>query len=229
MTYKKTYKKKTKKYNKSKRYRRVSGEVIAANLGAKAYNLAKKALKSLNVEYKYADFDNSIVVTNAPTWANGNIFSISGVLQGTGESNRVGNQVEFKNFSIHGTLQQSAAATYQATRLIIFKHKSPQGGQPTVSEVLDASSGAPYINAHYNLDNVPQAIQILSDTKHTTNDNAPYKPFNINIEKDVKTRYLSTGGTYADVNTEGVYILILFNGSGYSQARISTRVRWVDN
>lgn len=199
------------------------------SLAMKALKAVANVKKALNVEYKYADFDNTVTVTNAPTWANGNIFSISGVLQGTGESNRVGNQVEFKNFSIHATLQQSASGTYQATRFIVFKHKSPQGGQPTVSEVLDATSGAPYLNSHYNLDNVPQAIQILSDKIYHTNNDMPYKRLNLNIQKDVKTRYISNGGTYADVNTEGVYILILFNGSGYSQARISTRVRWVDN
>lgn len=200
-----------------------------------SYRLARATASKLNVEYKFTDFDNNVTTSATPTVGGGQIFCINNLVEGSGPSNRDGNQVEFKNFNMHFTFAPAAVSPVDSIiRIIVFKMKAPNGATPVLTDVLDPTSPAPFTLLHYNLDNVPQGIQILSDKSYTYDlENGPkYPRKSLNIKKDVKARYQANTGALTDLSTNGVYVMVLANtrtGTGYPLVRISTRARYVDN
>jgi len=202
------------------------------SLAIKALKMASNVKKALNVEYKFVDQSNNISATaGAATVANGQLYALNGLATGSGQSQRDGNQVEFKSISMHVRMGLVAPATdnYQL-RMIIFKKKSPQGDTPVQGDVLLSSAGAD-TNAFYNLDSVPQGVQVLSDKVFTLNDQHPTLYTSVHIQKDIKTRYLGQTNGLADLGTNGIYVMFVPNSSFGSGVFINatSRLRYVDN
>lgn len=202
---------------------------VAAGTAATAYAAYKgvKYLKSkLNVEYKWSDVDHNVTISNNPTWANNQIFPLNVLVEGSGPSTREGNQVKFTGITLHGELSQSSAGT-QRVRIVIFKAKAPCGQMPA-TDLFEAVS-LPYTLDFYNLDHVPQALQILSDKSYTLYADKPIIAINQHIKKEIKTRYSGSTGTYTDLSTNGVYCLVTGTGSGAADFRAGFRLRYLDN
>lgn len=226
----KRYKKK--KYSKPNNYRRVSGETMAANMGVAGYKLAKKALSYLNVEFKEASVDQNIPVCGpAASVANSQIYCLNGLAQGSGDVQRNGNQVEFKSLSLHGRF--AASTSSHILRMIIFKYKGINGQTPTTAEVLNSAS-APVELDFYNLDNVPQNYQILSDKIHMVDSQQQrLKYFSLHLnDMNVKTRYQGVTSAYTDISTNAIFMLVVsqpLDGTSATSVRINSRIRYVDN
>lgn len=225
---------KSKNYPKRKpsRFNRYSKYAMTtANVASKALGTALMVKKLLNVEFKYSDYDNNVTLSATPTTAGGQIFSINTLQEGSGPSNRDGNQVEFKNFNIHFNIA-SLSIPNSVIRMIVFKWKGQNGATPTIATVLNTATPAPYTLAHYNLDNVPQNVQILSDKCYSTNTDQAYVRKSLNISQEVKTRYQANTGSFTDISTNGVFVMLLCNvvsGSSYPIVRLATRSRYIDN
>lgn len=226
------YKNQRKPYRKKSKFQKYSGYAMTtANVASKALGTALMVKKLLNVEFKYADYDNNITLTATPTTGTGQIVCINTLQEGSGPSNRDGNQVEFKNFNMHFSIASQSIPS-SIIRMIVFKWKGQNGATPTVATVLNTATPAPYTLAHYNLDNVPQNIQILSDKSYSTDENMNYVRKSLNISKEVKTRYQANTGAFTDVSTNGVFVMFLCDvvvGSSYPVVRLTTRSRYIDN
>lgn len=208
----------------------VNYKAVAAGTAATAYAAYKgvKYLKDkLNVEYKWNDVDEAMTITDSPSWGNGQIFPLNVVQNGSGASTRDGNQVKFTGITLHGELNQVTAGV-QAIRIVIFKMKAPNG-QQILPEELFQDTSLPYTLDYYNLDNVPQSIQILSDKSYQLHANRPIIHLSQHIKRDIKTRYQGDVGDYSDLSTNGVYCLITGTGSGSAGARLGFRLRYIDN
>lgn len=223
------YNKRRKNYRKPQTYRRVRGEDIGASIGAAGYRLAKKALKALNVEYKSKEvYVSNAAMAGAATYANGQLFELNGLAAGSGSDQRDGNQVEFKAISCHAYLKLNAPTgdTYNV-RMIIFKVKNGNGSIPTVPLALPAGD---VTTSFYDLDFVPQGVQILKDTTFHMDSNTSSKNLTFTIEKDIKPRYLGAGGTYTDIAQEGVWCAIMSTSGGSGvKCESRWRLRYVDN
>jgi len=196
-----------------------------------AYKGVKAIKKKLNTEFKWVDQSNVITTSGSATVANGQLYALNGLANGSGNSQREGNQVEFKSISMHVRMLLVAPATDNyALRMIIFKKKSPQGDSPVQGDVLLASAGAD-TNAFYNLDSVPQGAQVLSDKTFVLNSERPTLQTSVHIKKDIKTRYLGSTNGLSDIGTNGIYVMFIPNSSAGSGVEINctSRLRYVDN
>lgn len=226
--YKRKYKKQ-KRNMKNNYYRKASNDELAANMGVAGYRLAKKALSFLNVEFK----DLTNVYTPTVT-ASGSITTLNGVQEGDGASRRDGRQIEFKGINLHCRLKANATTPMSATvRTILFKWKGPDGRLPTISDLLE-NSAAPNYQAFYNLENVPQDFQILSDKTLTLNHESEWlKSFDIRYnDHDIKTRYQGNSSSYLDISTNGIYLAVIgsaYDGVNFPSLDIVSRLRYIDN
>ena len=129
-----------------KRYRRGGGSKIW-NTIKKVGGIASKAMSLLNVERKAVNGAFSSTVNST-----GTVAILSGAAQGSGESQRNGNQIRGQYVFIRGNASKHASATNTVLRQILFKDCACQGAAAQVNEVLDTSVGLA-INAPLNLDN----------------------------------------------------------------------------
>lgn len=226
--YKRKYKKQ-KRNMKKNYYRKVSGQEMAASMGVAGYNLAKKALSFLNVEFK--DLSNVYSIT---TSAGGSITPLNGLASGAGLSQRNGNQVEFKAINMHGRIKVDPTTPTSATvRIILFKAKAPNGVTPSMADLLD-NVAAPNYQAFYNLDNVPQSLQILQDKRFDINHlDKHLHSFDIRYnDNDIKTRYQGNTSAAGDISTNGIYLAVVassFSGTNFPTVDLTSRLRYLDN
>lgn len=203
------------------------------SIAIKALKMASNVKRALNVEFKNTMVDQNIPSSGtAASIGNSQIWALNGLQQGSGDVQRNGSQVEFKSLSIHASLA-AVGTTAHIVRFIVFKMKAPNGVAPTQAMLFEGAS-APGILDFYNLENVPQGIQVLADkTYHLNGNEQTYKHVSLHLNNlNVKTRYQGITSAYTDISTNGLYAFVIqapLDGTTTMPLRFVSRIRYVDN
>lgn len=133
-----------------------------ADMAYKGYKMGLKAMKFLNTEHKYLDFNQ----TNTASW-NGTLFTLNSIPQGDTDVTRDGDSVKIMSCMLRYNVSY---ATNCVGRIIVFWDK--QNAITAVSDVLAlAALGTA------NAPNAPKPqdkrfmTKILFDSKHSVNQN----------------------------------------------------------
>lgn len=114
------------------------------NTAYKAWNLATKIARMVNVEYKY----NYLAINADAISTSGQIYQIQTPAQGDGPAHRDGISIKCIRLSgrIGIQLDPSATTPYNSMmRLILFRGKNEDQSTPAVSDILDSTATTPYL------------------------------------------------------------------------------------
>lgn len=150
------------------------------------------ALKAINGKAEVDSFDTGF---GSSVNSTGSLLKISTIPQGTGDSNRIGDQAEVFKISIRGAVQNSSADLTNSTRLIIFRWEQDDSSAApaAVTDILQTAS--PY--SPYNRDNLrAKKFIVLYDKLYVT---SLQGPAGIAIAKDIavnfKLKFQGSGNT----------------------------------
>lgn len=181
----------------------------------KLTRLVKTAIETKNI-----DATDSGTVGTA-----GSVVLLNGIAQGDGASNRDGKNVSIRNLDLKMDYTVPSSTTITGgthVRFIVFAAKDNDGTQAAVTDVLKAADW----QENYNLDN-KHNIRILRDRTltfpngnvydvagtPTTQSVRLYRRMNKTFKRGMKVRYSGTGVTVADVESNGLYLLMITNNN----------------
>lgn len=152
------------------------------------------------VEYKAWDVQN--------TWSSTPVaYRLSAINVGTGDNDRVGDQIKCKNIQLklYGLL--GGATSPINFRIILFRTNEVDSTSPTVANILqDTTTGPRIYNSPWNLDNMRAGrYTILMDKSLSVNLDTPSRSLNKYINLKSRIDYLS-GATTGKGN---IYVLLL--------------------
>lgn len=196
----------------------------------KVSEAVKKYIKSTiskDIENKYFLQDWA---ATSPLPATGSFYLLShsaAMVQGTGVQNRLGDQVRLKDLKINLVLR--TPSTYNSyARVLLVQFKNPNGVALALTDIMPTSAGAGPNRVLYPPQQLHERVKILYDKVHhvqaTGNVTADYNYKFIKITKNsmnIKQTYITNGnaGTYADVETNSLYLVILGSVDNTSVAR----------
>lgn len=165
--------------------------------------------------------------------------SLNEIVQGAGESQRLGRKCTIKSLHIKGdvTLPPQTAASTSSDRLrfIVYLDKQTNGSAAAVTDILEAAN----INSYLNLANKGR-FRILSDKMHTlvahgaTASGAAYtfgevaKAFNLNLKLNVPLEFDGATGAITELRSNNIGVLLISHG-GIASTSYRWRVRYADN
>lgn len=126
------------------RHKRTIKKVVrGVGYGYQALQLAQKVASLVNVEYKHFDHIQSGTQGNT-----GSVALVSGIANGTGVSERVGNSIALKNAYMKLAIQATGPeGTKTRTRVILFEDKNSNSGTaPTVAQLLVSDTMMSFLN-----------------------------------------------------------------------------------
>lgn len=204
-----------------------------AKTASKALYVASKVARALNVEKKYHQGA-----------ANGNfslgtqIIPLNNIGQGDGGTDRDGDQMKILNMAVRVNLANTGTDP-KYFRAMIVQDKQADGTAPTISEILDSTTGQ-LSQQFMNLDNKFRfkilkdlGVQMLEGKDSSGGSRSlSHKEAYVRLsdKQCIKTRYSGTGNTVADIASNPVYlILICDNSLASAEWAYSFRLRFVDN
>lgn len=197
--------------------RSINGSQIAGMLASAGFKYL------FNTEDKYLDdsFSASVDTTGAT-------MLINGMTQGTGVSNRLGDEIRIVRFLCNISLTISASATTTFARVIIFRDEQCDGAGPgfTSNLLLSASYNALY-NPTYS-----KRFFVFFDKIIALNSNGDECwVFDFNKTLGFHTRYgLGNAGTIADIATNSFYVAYISDqATNKPTLALNSRMLFVDN
>jgi hypothetical protein len=158
--------------------------------------------------------------TGLPT-SSGTVVPLNDLNQGTGVSQRQGNQVRFLELEYCAYVQSLCTSGADAIRFVILQDHQPEGAVPTVAALLCAAT----TNSCFNPDLVGNQDQprfkVLSNHFFTYNNPGPFTsvqtynspPITGRVKLNFTSTYVGNAGTSADLQTNGLYFLAITNTS----------------
>lgn len=156
--------------------------------------------------------------TNSPTaGSSANGFSMVEINQGTGLSERIGNQITVTNMMVRGciktpTTNGDTPAYNNCVTVMIVQDRQANGAIPAVSDILVASTYTDPSTSMRNLENRSR-FKILAKRQMIliggTNANTYY--FEMSVKKPIKIIYNGTGSGYTNVRTNQIWFLCFDN------------------
>lgn len=212
----------------------------ALNYGAKLAFSAMKKSSKYGSEVKFFEptiTTSAILTTGAICYES----LLGGIIQGTGDNQRVGKKIQLKSIHLRGAvLQSSSVNTVDATttvRIIIFHDKQCNGAAATVTGILETADE----KAFNNLDN-SRRFKVLKDWFFTMNRkgaglNASIQlfaknsePLEFNKKVNIPIEYSGTGNGIVDLPSSNIGILAICSVVGQGVTLDTTvRVRYTDN
>lgn len=150
----------------------------------------------------------------------------SGIVQGDGVGQRVGNKIRFKSFQAR--LWVAAGDTSNVMRVIFFIAKDSLAASPTISTVLSETATYPHLSPYNPAYRVN--YEILFDQSYTLHAGEPIK-----IDKFMAWQFKNPGVTYSADGASGngqIYSLIVSDsaaGAPDPTANVVARLRYTDN
>ncbi len=195
-------------------------------LGAKALGIALATKRLLNVEFK--SIDN--VLNVQPITTTGLTLNLATIGQGTGESEREGNQIKVTSVYLDYFISINASATDTTIRIMIFVDKQPNGASTTLTELLSDPTSPANIVSPINLGN-KYRINMLYNKRHQLSingrRNAQGKRY---IKQQLKVRYSGSGSTISALTTNNIrFIAISDEATNTPTIECSMRTRFIDN
>lgn len=109
----------------------------AADMGVKAWQLAKHLATLINVEEKTWDVDGSggVTVTSTAT-----VVNLSNIAQGDDYGNRSGDSILCQRLEFRARLQGNAATSMNSCRVLIVQDRANRGVDPVIGDVLQGGT-----------------------------------------------------------------------------------------
>lgn len=219
------------------RYRKRYNKRSTGGWKSFAWKMAKKAARSVvgyyvNTEKKFNDY--SISATSVP-YDNMLFSNMSALTQGTADGQRIGDQIKVTNLQLRYSIFHNAAfAGTIRWRIIMFVDTQANGVLPAWSDVLEG--GAASMESFNNSVNARRFIKLYDRVKYTnptgTGNNEINYTVNKSIPKGIKVEYKTNAGTYADITTNSIWLMVFCDqpvaGSPGTFAS-HVRVRYIDN
>jgi len=206
----------------------------------------KRVLYSI-AEKKHVEFGNTaqsipntwaINALHCSTTAAGTDAVGSGIVQGAGYNQRVGERVRINALKICLHLYPTSAATMPAAgmtcRFIIFQDKMPNLGYPAVSDVLEDTG---FLNSQYNLtkrdrfkilkDFVHQQVPTISSATVPLG-GGPQSLTQMNFYPKVEMEYTGTTGVTAAVFKQGFFILARCSANNCTTMEWRNQIEFLD-
>lgn len=194
------------KYNKRKQYRRKKyvpgiggaiGRVAKVGMGYvnkggiawKALRLARKVANAVNVEYKHLN----ILDTSTASY-NGYFAQINNCLQGTTDSNRIGDSIKCQNLTLRATMTRAGSTDSKVRCLVIW---DKQAKTTSASDVLEQTGNSYAPLSPKNYDKRFQT-KVLFDRTVILTSNDPQREIDVVIPIDQHTQYVGASNV---VNT----------------------------
>ena len=154
----------------------------------------------------FDDTEATIAVDTTPV-----THMLNNIDLGSGTSQRTGRRVEMISLYLRITFALGATETSTVIRYIIFYDKQTNGALLGASDIIDANT----VTAHLNMDN-RQRFEVLRDKTITMNLLVDTSPQFVFRKEFIKLRcrdviYNGTAGGVADINTGGLFIMLLSN------------------
>lgn len=190
-----------------------------------AFNMAKKALMSLNVEYKCHDVnDNLVSVNQTPT-----IIQLTNIPQGSTAITRDGNQIKitanYLRFNIIG-----GSSANSLFRLMLVQDKQTNQAVYTIGDLLATGDANSNITSPLNIDNKYRFTVLYDKVFRTSNvsNNALYK--DIYKKMQLRIRYDASTPDITDLTSSSLSLVFISNlASGNPSITYYNRIRFVDN
>lgn len=167
------------------------------------------------------------------TWSFASVMA--GMVQGTGVTNRIGNQVHVVSIELVCRLipNQAAAALVGGTtcRLVLFKYKDPNGSLPNMTGTGPQIFDQNVVMTGRNITNI-KSFALLEDFTHnmvlTTSDPAAGPQFSriIRIPCNFKFNFSGNAGTISDCINNDVVMGICSDASGCCIVSTMTAKVW---
>jgi hypothetical protein len=147
----------------------------------------------------------------------GLVTPLNDLAQGTANAQRLGNQTRFVELEYAGYFSTVTTSGAEVVRFVIFKDTQPEGALPTVAELLCTGSTTSCFNPDLVGNQSRPRFVVLANRLETYVNRTPFsaagttflsKPFCGRITLDMTTTYEGNAGTYADIQTNGLYLLV---------------------
>jgi hypothetical protein len=180
----------------------------------------KMSVRKLMLECAQRQWLHQVLSASVPGTA-GTVYPLNDLVQGTTVSTRLGDQVRFVEFEYCGFLACPVTNGYEAGRVVLFRDSQPSGVLPTVAELLcTASTGSCFNPDLVGNQNLPR-FKILAnhyfvwqnETPFTTTQSFVSPVITGRVRLDFTSTYIGNAGTYADLQTNGLYFLAITGGA----------------
>lgn len=192
-----------------------------------------KKIKAIVREELKEDVEVKYLLTNHQSLSidtTGELYSLTNVSQGTGDSNRIGDEIKISALELRINALYGDTTNY--LRIIVFQWLANDDiSAPIVGDVLyDASSSIPYVLSYYNNDTLGSDYSVLYDKVHSLNNT--YKTnFSQNIF--IPMKYAKKKVQYVAGTTNGshkLYILLCSDSGAIPHVTVNmvARLTYVD-
>jgi hypothetical protein len=125
-----------------------------------------------------------------------------------------------------GYFETTVTQTFEEVRMVVFRDSQPEGALPTAAELLCAASARSCFNPDLVGNQDLPRFKILANhyltynnvTPYTTGSNFTSTPLAGRIKLDFTSTYVGNAGTYADIQTNGLYVLFYAGNSSTTYA-----------
>lgn len=238
-SYRKSYSnsKYSKKQGKRRTIKRLAGEKPSvmdriANYAGPIGKIAKTVagiVQMINPEKKYRDayqnFTQNISTASNP------VLLLTGIIQGTGATQRTGESVKGIQLQIRNQFVMGSANTTQTNlKYWIVLDKEYSGSAPVLTDILETAS----LTSFNNLENSKRYVILKSRTVNLCNNGNRNVSFTDIIPVDFHMHYNNTtGSTVADCKENQIYIMYLSDDGTSANVptvnTISSRFTFYDN
>ncbi len=222
MPYKRYYKKRNKKcprpmFGKADKY-----------VAHKALWLGRKALKMLNVEYKFHD----VQLTGSAISTTATILQLTNISQGDTGQTRDGLQLKVASILLRIRASVNESATKSSLRCILVHDKQTNGAIYTTAAILRDVTITDAIVSPYELDNKFR-FRILYDKVVNlvpSNDSAIQMIDYYKRDVEMRIRYSGNAGDITDIPSSSLSLLLISTeATNTPSVTAFVRIRFVDN
>ncbi len=219
MPYKKRY---SKKQCKTPLWGKADREIARA-----AYNMAKKAHKFLNVEFKaHTILSTSTVIPDGA----GTIIQLSNISEGNSAITRDGQQIKVTSIFFNAHVRMHSSATQSLVTVMLIRDNSTNQAIYTTGDLLENVANIASVQSPPNINNTSR-FRILKrwifklDSASNTS-----KYFSHNFALQQKIRFDANDGTITDLTKSSLSLLFISDESTNTPTiRFYHRLRFVDN
>jgi hypothetical protein len=154
--------------------------------------------------------------------AGGVVLPLNDMAQGTGNAQRINNQTRFVSIEYAGEFITPVTSGSECARFVLFKDTQPSGALPTATQLLCAAESFSCFNPDLVGNSERPRFVVLHNVLHTYQNTTPYTttqsyrspPITGRVPLDMTTVYEGNAGTYSDIQTNGLYLLLYTDTSG---------------
>lgn len=229
---------------KAKRARYTGPMSVKGNMMARARGTRRPEIKFVDITTTATNFR----VTGTPPVAQ----PLNAISQGTGAYNRIGQKILMKSLRVRGVVTNIATATQQTARVIIVYDRQCNTALPIWSDLIlavdKAATGTSNVLDGVNMGNRDRFIVLADEqmwlpavtntagvlTNVGTLNSTDKNPTMFNFDRFIRLKDLEAhfnnvnGGTFADIQTGGMFMFLASGADAQYSMAWSARLRYED-